>query len=142
MDVEMPGTDGLAATRLILAAVATCAAVIGDNAGYAANAAGGLLWASFYTLGAYALGNAASTVGSTILIIGYAVASVLTSQGGQQAVHEKFFRPGGVQHENRTCRTMQSRKRGRSGKGPFAARRPVPRGQLALLSGPLVRCSA
>jgi membrane protein DedA with SNARE-associated domain len=44
----------------------------------AANAAGGLLWASFYTLGAYALGNAASSVGSTILIVGYAVASVLT----------------------------------------------------------------
>jgi membrane protein DedA with SNARE-associated domain len=44
----------------------------------AANAAGGLLWASFYTLGAYALGNAASSVGSTLLIVGYAVASVLT----------------------------------------------------------------
>lgn len=44
----------------------------------AANAAGGLLWASFYTFGAYALGNAASGVGSTILIVGYAVASVLT----------------------------------------------------------------
>ncbi len=44
----------------------------------AANAACGLLWASFYTLGAYALGNAASSVGSAILIVGYAVASVLT----------------------------------------------------------------
>lgn len=44
----------------------------------AANAAGGLLWASFYTFGAYALGNAASSVGSTITIAGYAVASVLT----------------------------------------------------------------
>jgi membrane protein DedA with SNARE-associated domain len=44
----------------------------------AANAAGGLLWASFYTLGAYALGNAASSVGSTITIAGYAVASVAT----------------------------------------------------------------
>jgi membrane protein DedA with SNARE-associated domain len=44
----------------------------------AANAAGGLLWASFYTLGAYALGNAASSVGSTITIAGYAVAGVAT----------------------------------------------------------------
>ena len=44
----------------------------------AANAAGGLLWAGFYTFGAYALGNAASSVGSTITIAGYAVASVLT----------------------------------------------------------------
>ena len=44
----------------------------------AANAAGGLLWASFYTLGTYALGNAASSVGSTITIAGYAAASVLT----------------------------------------------------------------
>ena len=44
----------------------------------AANAAGGLLWASFYTLGAYTLGNAASSVGSTITIAGYAVASVAT----------------------------------------------------------------
>ena len=44
----------------------------------AANAAGGLLWASFYSLGAYALGNAASSVGSTITIAGYAVASVAT----------------------------------------------------------------
>ena len=44
----------------------------------AANAAGGLLWASFYTLGTYALGNAASSVGSTITIGGYAVASVAT----------------------------------------------------------------
>jgi len=43
-----------------------------------ANAAGGLLWASFYTLGAYTLGNAASSVGSTITIAGYAVASVAT----------------------------------------------------------------
>ena len=44
----------------------------------AANAAGGLLWASFYTFGAYALGSAASSVGSTITIAGYAVASVVT----------------------------------------------------------------
>jgi membrane protein DedA with SNARE-associated domain len=44
----------------------------------AANAAGGLLWAGFYTLGAYALGSAASSVGSMITIVGYAVASVAT----------------------------------------------------------------
>jgi membrane protein DedA with SNARE-associated domain len=43
-----------------------------------ANAAGGLLWASFYAFGAYALGSAASSVGSTITIAGYAAASVLT----------------------------------------------------------------
>jgi membrane protein DedA with SNARE-associated domain len=43
-----------------------------------ANAAGGLLWASFYSFGAYALGSAASSVGSTITIVGYAVAGVLT----------------------------------------------------------------
>jgi membrane protein DedA with SNARE-associated domain len=44
----------------------------------AANAAGGLLWAGFYAFGAYALGSAASSVGNTITIAGYAVASVLT----------------------------------------------------------------
>ena len=44
----------------------------------AANAAGGLLWAGFYTFGAYALGSAASSVGSMITIVGYAVASVAT----------------------------------------------------------------
>ncbi len=44
----------------------------------AANAAGGLLWASCYSLGAYALGSAASSVGSMITIVGYAVASVAT----------------------------------------------------------------
>jgi membrane protein DedA with SNARE-associated domain len=44
----------------------------------AANAAGGLLWAGSYTLGAYALGSAASSVGSMITIVGYAVASVAT----------------------------------------------------------------
>jgi len=43
-----------------------------------ANAAGGLLWASFYAFGAYALGSAASSVGNTITIGGYAVAGVLT----------------------------------------------------------------
>jgi membrane protein DedA with SNARE-associated domain len=43
-----------------------------------ANAAGGLLWASFYAFGAYALGSAASSVGNTITIVGYAVAGVLT----------------------------------------------------------------
>ena len=44
----------------------------------AANAAGGLLWAGFYTFGAYALGSAASSVGSTITLVGYAVASMAT----------------------------------------------------------------
>jgi membrane protein DedA with SNARE-associated domain len=43
-----------------------------------ANAAGGAAWASFYAFGAYALGSAASSVGSTITIVGYAVAGVLT----------------------------------------------------------------
>lgn len=41
----------------------------------AANAAGGLLWAGFYAFGAYALGSAATRIGSTITIVGYAVAS-------------------------------------------------------------------
>jgi membrane protein DedA with SNARE-associated domain len=44
----------------------------------AANAVGGLLWAGFYAFGAYALGSAASSVGNTITIAGYAVAGVLT----------------------------------------------------------------
>jgi membrane protein DedA with SNARE-associated domain len=44
----------------------------------AANAAGGLLWSGFYAFGAYALGSAASGVGSTITTVGYAVAGVLT----------------------------------------------------------------
>ena len=43
-----------------------------------ANAAGGLLWAGFYAFGAYALGSAASSVGSTITIVGYVIAGVLT----------------------------------------------------------------
>jgi membrane protein DedA with SNARE-associated domain len=43
-----------------------------------ANAAGGLMWSSFYAFGAYALGSAASSVGNTITIVGYVVASVLT----------------------------------------------------------------
>jgi membrane protein DedA with SNARE-associated domain len=43
-----------------------------------ANAAGGLLWASFYAFGAYALGSAASSIGSTTTIVGYAIAGVLT----------------------------------------------------------------
>jgi membrane protein DedA with SNARE-associated domain len=43
-----------------------------------ANAAGGLLWASFYGFGAFALGSAASSVGSTLTLVGYVVASVLT----------------------------------------------------------------
>jgi membrane protein DedA with SNARE-associated domain len=43
-----------------------------------ANAAGGLSWVGVYTFGAYALGSAASSVGSTITIVGYVVAGVLT----------------------------------------------------------------
>jgi membrane protein DedA with SNARE-associated domain len=43
-----------------------------------ANAAGGVLWASFYAFGAYALGSAAAGVGSTVTIIGYVIAGVLT----------------------------------------------------------------
>jgi membrane protein DedA with SNARE-associated domain len=43
-----------------------------------ANAAGGLLWAGVFAFGAYALGSAASSVGSTITIVGYVVAGVLT----------------------------------------------------------------
>jgi membrane protein DedA with SNARE-associated domain len=42
-----------------------------------ANASGGLAWAGFYTFGAYALGSAAARIGSTITIVGYAVASAL-----------------------------------------------------------------
>jgi membrane protein DedA with SNARE-associated domain len=43
-----------------------------------ANAAGGLLWSGFYAFGAYALGSAASSVGNSVTIAGYAVAGVLT----------------------------------------------------------------
>jgi membrane protein DedA with SNARE-associated domain len=43
-----------------------------------ANAAGGLLWSALYAFGAYALGSAAHSVGSTMTIVGYVVASVLT----------------------------------------------------------------
>jgi hypothetical protein len=42
-----------------------------------ANAAGGVLWSDTYAFGAYALGNAASSIGSTITIVGLAVAGVL-----------------------------------------------------------------
>ena len=43
-----------------------------------ANAVGGLLWSGLYAFGAYALGSAAASVGNTITIVGYAVASALT----------------------------------------------------------------
>jgi membrane protein DedA with SNARE-associated domain len=43
-----------------------------------ANAAGGLVWVSLFAFGAYALGSAASSVGSTITFVGWAVAGVLT----------------------------------------------------------------
>src|SRR3984893_1042318 len=43
-----------------------------------ANAVGGLLWAGVYAFGAYALGSAASGVGSTITIVGYVLAGGLT----------------------------------------------------------------
>src|SRR5215468_10457461 len=44
-----------------------------------ANAAGGVLWSGIYAFGAYALRNAASSVGSAITIAGLAVAGVLTA---------------------------------------------------------------
>jgi membrane protein DedA with SNARE-associated domain len=44
----------------------------------AANAFGGVLWAALFAFGAYALGGAATSIGSTITIAGYAVAGVLT----------------------------------------------------------------
>jgi membrane protein DedA with SNARE-associated domain len=43
-----------------------------------ANATGGVLWSGIYAFGAYALGSAASSIGSTITIVGWAVAGVLT----------------------------------------------------------------
>ena len=43
-----------------------------------ANAAGGALWAGFYAFGAYALGSAASGVGTTISYVGYGVATAAT----------------------------------------------------------------
>lgn len=42
-----------------------------------ANAAGGALWAALYTYGAYLLGSRASRVGTTITIVGSALAVVL-----------------------------------------------------------------
>ena len=42
-----------------------------------ANAVGGVLWSGLYAFGAYALGSAASSIGSTISIVGWAVAGVL-----------------------------------------------------------------
>jgi membrane protein DedA with SNARE-associated domain len=44
----------------------------------AANLAGGLLWASLYAFGAYGLGSAAHSVGTTITYVGYGVASAVT----------------------------------------------------------------
>jgi membrane protein DedA with SNARE-associated domain len=44
-----------------------------------ANATGGVLWSGIYAFGAYALGSAASSIGSTITIVGWAVAGVLTA---------------------------------------------------------------
>lgn len=43
-----------------------------------ANAAGGVLWSGIYTYGAYALGGAANSVGTTVTIIGSATACVIT----------------------------------------------------------------
>jgi membrane protein DedA with SNARE-associated domain len=44
----------------------------------AANVAGGLLWAALYAFGAYALGSAAHSVGSTITYAGYGIAGAAT----------------------------------------------------------------
>jgi membrane protein DedA with SNARE-associated domain len=44
-----------------------------------ANATGGVLWSAIYAFGAYALGSAASGIGSTITIVGLAVAGALTA---------------------------------------------------------------
>ena len=44
-----------------------------------ANAAGGVLWSGIYAFGAYALGNAASSIGSMTTMVGLAVAGVLTA---------------------------------------------------------------
>ena len=44
-----------------------------------ANAAGGVLWSGMYAFGAYALGNAASSIGSMTTMVGLAVAGVLTA---------------------------------------------------------------
>ena len=43
-----------------------------------ANAAGGALWACFYAFGAYALGSAASSVGTAVSYAGYGLATVVT----------------------------------------------------------------
>jgi membrane protein DedA with SNARE-associated domain len=43
-----------------------------------ANAAGGVMWSAFFAFGAYALGSAATGIGNTITIVGYAVAGVVT----------------------------------------------------------------
>jgi len=43
-----------------------------------ANAAGGVLWSAFFAFGPFALDNAATSIGSTITIAGWAVAGVLT----------------------------------------------------------------
>jgi len=44
-----------------------------------ANATGGVLWSGIYAVGAYALGSAASSIGSTITIVGWAGAGALTA---------------------------------------------------------------
>jgi membrane protein DedA with SNARE-associated domain len=44
-----------------------------------ANTVGGVLWSGIYAFGAYALGNAATSIGNTITIVGWAVAGVLTA---------------------------------------------------------------
>jgi membrane protein DedA with SNARE-associated domain len=44
----------------------------------AANVAGGLLWAALYAFGAYALGNAAHSVGGAISYAGYGIATAIT----------------------------------------------------------------
>ena len=45
---------------------------------FAANVAGGLLWAALYACGAYALGNAAHSVGSALTYAGYGIAGAAT----------------------------------------------------------------
>jgi membrane protein DedA with SNARE-associated domain len=44
-----------------------------------ANAFGGVLWSGVYAFGAYALGNAVSSIGSTITIAGLVAAGVPTA---------------------------------------------------------------
>src|SRR5262249_40338230 len=74
LGIPLPGESALIAAALYARTTHHL-----NIAALAAAAAAGAVWSGMYAFGASALGNAASSIGSTITIVGLAVAGVLTA---------------------------------------------------------------